>query len=424
MIRIYKKGEDLSPVFSRSQLDNVIVLKTVREILEDVREHGDAALKEYSLRFDRVDLNEVGIEVGEEEFEEAYRNVSEEMLTTLRSAIKNVLEYHKAHKTSDKIVSENGRTTGILVRPAERAGVYVPGGTAPYPSSVLMTVLPAKAAGVKEVVMCSPNVKSPLTLVAAKECGVDTVYRIGGAQAIGAMAYGTESVKKVDVIAGPGNVYVTLAKKEVFGKVKIDMIAGPSEILVIADESANARIVAADLLSQAEHDRLSASVLITDSERLAESVEAEIEKQLKELPREAIARESIETNGAVILVSYFKEAAEIANRIAPEHLELVLRNPSEILPLIRNAGAVFAGHWSPEPLGDYFAGPSHVLPTSGTARHFEVLNSDTFLRKMSYIEYTEDALRSVKDDVMRLADAEGFTAHRESVKKRFEGETK
>lgn len=415
----YYPKDDISEVCARPVLATKEREEAVAEIIAAIKEKGDEALFNYTEKFDKLCLTTETVEVSKAELREAYKAVSEKELAALKRAIFNVYEYHVAHKSVDKVYSKSGRKTGILIRPLAKAGIYVPGGTAAYPSSVLMTALPAKAAGVKEIVMCSPNPKNPLTLVAAHECGVNRIFKVGGAQAIASLAYGTGCIPKVDVIVGPGNIFVTLAKKAVSGDVKIDMLAGPSEILVIADGAARAKIVAADLLSQAEHDVMSSAILITNSVELAEKTKIEMLKQAKRLPRRAIIEKSLSDNGAVIIVDDLKKGCEIANSIAPEHLELSVEKPEELLPFITSAGAVFAGSNSPEPLGDYYAGPSHVLPTGGTARFSEVLNTDTFTRKMSYINYSRAALKDAAEDIYTLAMTEGFTAHAETVNKRF-----
>lgn len=398
-------------------------LATVREILADVRERGNAAVFGYEKKFDSTELTEETFRVSEEEFEEAYRAVSPELLSSLKKAIANVLAYHKREGRKDRIEKSGGRTTGYVVRPVGSAGIYVPGGTAPLSSSVLMGVLPAKAAGVERVVVATPAKGGkihPLTLVAAKECGADEVYKTGGAQAIAALAYGTQTLKKVDVIAGPGNIYVTLAKKEVYGQVGIDMLAGPSEILILADGSAQADRVAADMLSQAEHDVLARAIVITDDKKLAEEIVSRVEARLSDLPRREIAEKSLNAGGGIILVKDMKEGCALANEIAPEHLELYTENPEELLPLIRTAGAVFMGGFTPEPVGDYFAGPDHILPTGGSAKFFSVLNEDAFTRKMSVIRYDEAALNEDGADIVRLARSESLEAHARAVLSRTE----
>ena len=384
-------------------------LATVREILANVRERGNAAVFGYEKKFDSTDLTEETFRVSEEEFEEAYRAVSPELLSSLKKAIANVLSYHKREGRKDRIEKSGGRTTGYVVRPVGSAGIYVPGGTAPLSSSGLMGVLPAKGGKIH-----------PLTLVAAKECGADEVYKTGGAQAIAALAYGTQTLKKVDVIAGPGKIYVTLAKKEVYGQVGIDMLAGPSEILILADGSAQADRVAADMLSQAEHDVLARAIVITDDKKLAEEVVSRVEARLSELPRREIAEKSLNAGGGIILVKDMEEGCALANEIAPEHLELYTENPEELLPLIRTAGAVFMGGFTPEPVGDYFAGPDHILPTGGSAKFFSVLNEDAFTRKMSVIRYDEAALNEDGADIVRLARSESLEAHARAVLSRTE----
>ncbi len=393
-------------------------LAAVNAILADVRARGDAAVFEYEEKFDRTVLTAQNFRVSEEEFSAAYAAVEPAFLESLRRAIDNIYAYHVREGRKDTVHTAHGRTTGYVVRAVERAGIYVPGGTAPLSSSVLMGVLPAKAAGVERIVVVTPAKEgkvSPYTLVAAKECGVDEVYKCGGAQAVAALAYGTALVPKVDVIAGPGNIFVTLAKKQVYGQVGIDMLAGPSEILIVADASARPSYVAADVLSQAEHDVLARPLVVVTDEDLARAVAAEVEAQLKKLPREAIARRSVEEQGGIIVAGSADEACAIANQVAPEHLELYVSDPAALLPKIRNAGAVFMGGYTPEPVGDYFAGPDHILPTSGSARFFQVLNEDVFTRKMSVISYTKEALKEDGADIIRLAKSEGLDAHANAV---------
>jgi histidinol dehydrogenase len=420
MIKVYRyPGEDIKAIFTHNYLEKEDIALSVRSIIKDVRQRGDQAVFDYTLKFDRLQLNKDNIAVSKEEIEQARRAVPPNLMTAIKKAAKNISDYQLKQKSSDNIHTGNGIATGALIRPLKRAGIYVPGGTAAYPSSVLMTALVAKAAGVKEIIMCSPNLSNPLTLAAAAECGVERVYRVGGAQAVAAMAHGTESIPKVDVIAGPGNIYVTLAKKELFGTVKIDMTAGPSEIAIVADESARADIVAADMLGQAEHDELSAAYLVTDSPRLADEVQIELERQTGSLARAEIIKKSLQNNGAVILVKNMRLACEVADIIAPEHLEIICRNAEEYAEQINNAGAIFIGEYSPEALGDYFAGPSHVLPTSGSARFFQALNTDTFCRKMSYIKYDKEQFYNAAPYIYDLATAEGFGAHANSVKIRI-----
>ena len=398
-------------------------MKRVKEIVGNVAERGDEAVFEYEERFDKTVLSKETFRVSEEEYAAAYKEVSPELLESLRLAIRNIYAYHSRAGRKEHIVTEKGRTTGYVIRPVERAGIYVPGGTAPLVSTVLMGVLPAKAAGVEHIYMCTPAKEGkvdPAVLVAAKECGAEAVFKAGGAQAIAALAYGTESIPKVDVIAGPGNIYVTLAKKEVYGAVGIDMLAGPSEILIIADNKQDPVFVAADVLSQAEHDRLARALLLTDDAAFAQTVAAEVDRQLALLPRKDIAAYSVEHAGGIILVKDQEEACDLANRIAPEHLELAAENCEELLPKIKNAGAVFMGSYTPEPVGDYFAGPNHTLPTGGTARFFEVLNQDIFLRKMSVIRYSEQAVREDGPDIIRLAESEHLHAHSNAIRVRLQ----
>lgn len=419
MIKIYNYPNDsIEEVINKSSLDFSEVQNAVREIIQDVKKRGNEALFEYTNKFDKLDINENSIKVSEEEIQQAYKQITNKQLEAIRKAAKNVYEYHLRHKPVDNLKNIDGKVTGYLIRPMETAGIYAPGGTAPYPSSVLMCALPAKAAGVKRIIMCSPKIENPLTLVAAKECGVTDVYRVGGAQAIAAMSYGTTCIPKVDIIAGPGNIYVTMAKKEVFGDVKIDMIAGPSEILVIADKKARPDVMAADLLSQAEHDTLSRSILLTDDASLAFRVKEELIKQTAQLNRQDIIKKSLGDNGAIIITENLDQAIEISNAIAPEHLEVCIENYENYLDKITNAGAIFAGYNTPEPLGDYYAGPSHVLPTSGTAKHFEVLNTETFIKKMSFISYDKKSLTESAEDIILLAETEGFFAHANAIRKR------
>ena len=413
--------DDMTRVFSRTQLDNSEFIKTVDDIISDVRKRGDEALFEYALKFDKQTVNADNIVVSKEEIEDAYSKVSPALVESLRKSIANVMDYHKRQR--DKFANAffaggaNGKSTlGWIYRPLKRVGLYVPGGKASYPSTVIMTAVPAIAAGVEEVVVTTPNINNPAILVACRECGVKTIYKTGGAQAIAALAYGTQSVPRVDLIAGPGNVFVTLAKKQVFGHVAIDMIAGPSEILVIADDSANVSYLASDLLSQAEHDELAASFLVTTSQKLAEQVADELERQSALLERKGIIEKSLANNGTIIVAKNMDEAIEIADRIAPEHLEVCTKDAKDVALKLSNAGAVFVGNYSPEPLGDYFAGPSHVLPTSGSARYSSVLSVDTFMKKISYIEYSKEDLLEAADDIIAVAECEGFTAHANTIK--------
>ena len=423
-LKIYKNAGEAAGILARGGFEDEEVAKSVREIVRDVRERGDEALFSYCEKFDGSVLNKNTLYVSEKEIQEAYAALDEKLLSSMKKAAANVLAYHSRNLLKEDIRTENGRTTGYTVRAVERAGIYVPGGTAPLFSSVMMGVLPAKAAGVEHIFVATPakgGKVHPAVIAAAHLCGAEKIIKAGGAQAIAALAYGTESVPKVDVIAGPGNIYVTLAKKEVYGQVGLDMLAGPSEILIIADAKQNPAFVAADVLSQAEHDRRSRAILLTDSAEFAQRVQAEAERQLAQLPRQEIAAYSAENAGGIILVKDMDEAVRLANEIAPEHLELATENYEQLLPRIRNAGAVFLGAWTPEPVGDYFAGPDHTLPTGGSARFFEVLNQDVFLRKMSVIRFTEEALREDGADIVRLAENEQLDAHANAVRLRLKG---
>lgn len=424
-LKIYKNAEDAAAILARGGFEDEELANSVREIVRSVRDGGDKALFSFCEKFDGSVLNKDTLFVSEEEIKDAYAATDKDLLSSMKKAAENILAYHRRSPMKEDIRTENGRTTGYTVRAVERAGIYVPGGTAPLFSSVMMGVLPARAAGVKHIYVATPakgGKVHPAVIAAADMCGAEKIIKAGGAQAIAALAYGTESVPKVDVIAGPGNIYVTLAKKEVYGQVGIDMLAGPSEILIIADGRQNPAFVAADILSQAEHDRRSRAILLTDDEAFAGRVQAETEKQLEALARKEIASCSVENSGGIILVKDMDAACELANRIAPEHLELATEDPEELLPKIRNAGAVFMGKWTSEPVGDYFAGPDHTLPTGGTARFFEVLNQDIFLRKMSVIKYGERAIREDAADIIRLAEAEGLSAHANAVRVRAKEE--
>lgn len=397
----------------------------VGEILSNVRANKDAALFKYTKDFDKADINASNIVVTKEEIEEAYTKVNPKLVNVIRKALKNIKEYHEKQKQYSWFDSKpDGTILGQKVTALSRVGVYVPGGKAAYPSSVLMNVIPAKVAGVEQIIMCTPPDHEgkvyPTTLVAANEAGVDIIYKAGGAQAIAAMAYGTESIPKVDKICGPGNIYVALAKKAVFGYVSIDSVAGPSEILVIADETANPRYVAADLLSQAEHDEMASAILITTSNELAQKVSDEIDGFLKELSRSEIISKSLDNYGYILLVDNIDDAVDAANEIASEHLEIVTKDPFNTMTKIKNAGAIFLGEYSSEPLGDYFAGPNHVLPTNGTAKFFSALSVDDFIKKSSIISYSRDALEEIHNDIETFATAEHLTAHANSIKVRFE----
>nr|WP_303181758.1 histidinol dehydrogenase [Lachnoclostridium phocaeense] len=397
----------------------------VARILEDVRIKGDEALFAYTETFDHASINEQNIQVTEEEIREAYELAGEELVSIIRKALANIQSYHEKQRQYSWFDSKpDGTILGQKVTALQRVGVYVPGGKAAYPSSVLMNIVPAKVAGVEEIVMVTPPGRdgkvNPNTLVAAHEAGADVIYKVGGAQAVGALAYGTSCIPKVDKIVGPGNIYVALAKKAVYGHVSIDAIAGPSEILVIADESANPRYVAADLLSQAEHDELASAILVTTSEELAEAVSKEVDGFLQELSRSEIIRKSLDNYGYILVAESMEDAIDIANEIASEHLEIQTRNPYDVMTRIRNAGAIFIGEYASEPLGDYFAGPNHVLPTNGTARFFSPLSVDDFIKKSSIIGYSREALERIHTDIEAFAQAEQLTAHANSIKVRFE----
>lgn len=398
--------------------------KVVAEIIEQVREKGDEAIFEYTKKFDKADINKDNILVTENEIKEAYEAVDQTLLSVIRKSLVNIKKYHEKQLQNSWFTSEDGIILGQKLSPMNIAGVYVPGGKAVYPSSVLMNVLPAKVAGVPRIVMCTPcdaNGKVyPSTLVAAKEAGVDEIYKCGGAQAIAAMAFGTESVPKVDKIVGPGNIFVALAKKAVFGFVSIDSIAGPSEILVLADETANPRYVAADLLSQAEHDEMASAILITTSKELAENVSKEVDGFVAVLSRKEIIQKSLDQYGYILVADNMPDAIDAANTIASEHMEIVTKDPFTIMTKIKNAGAIFLGEYSSEPLGDYFAGPNHVLPTNGTAKFFSPLSVDDFIKKSSIISYSREALEAVYQDIATFADCEQLTAHANSIRVRFE----
>ena len=399
----------------------------VQEILSRVKEQKDEAVFSYTRQFDRADIGPENVRVTEEEIREAYRRVDPGLLEVIRKALGNIRDYHALQKQNSWFEStEKGTMLGQKVTPLKRVGVYVPGGKAVYPSSVLMNIVPAKVAGVDEIIMttpCSPEGRvNPAVLVAAREAGADAVYKVGGAQAIGAMAYGTESIPRVDKIVGPGNIYVALAKKAVYGHVSIDSVAGPSEILVLADETANPRYVAADLLSQAEHDELASAILITTSRELAEKVSAQVEEFVRVLERKEIIEKSLDQFGYILVAEDMEEAIETANQIASEHLEIVTKNPFEVMTKIRNAGAIFIGEYSCEPLGDYFAGPNHILPTNGTAKFFSPLSVDDFVKKSSIVYYSREALQEIHEDIQQFARSEQLTAHANSIAVRFEKE--
>lgn len=426
MIRLLEsRASDVQKIIKKEYADQPVYEERVQDILKNVRERGDEALLEYTARFDKAELTPQTLRVSPEEIRQAYKGVDDEFVNAVRKARDNIVSFHsKQLQNSWMETSCDGTILGQLLRPLERAGIYVPGGTANYPSSVLMNAVPAQVAGVNEIVMVAPphadGRLQASTLVAAAEAGVTEIYKLGGAQAVAALAYGTQTVKKVDLITGPGNIYVTLAKKMVYGTVNIDMLAGPSEILVIADENANPVYVAADLLSQAEHDVLASAILLTPSRKLAESVQQEITRQAGYLSRKEILAASLRDYSAIIVTGDMDEAVELANRYAPEHLELSVDSPFALLGKIKNAGAIFMGHFTPEPVGDYIAGPNHVLPTGGTARFYSPLNVDTFMKKSSIIAYSPGRLREYGADIIKLAETEGLDAHANAVRVRME----
>lgn len=419
------KKDLLSNLLKRSPNNFGDFAETVQGIVDDVRDNGDAALFSYTKKFDKADITAENVRVTKEEIEYAYTQVSDELLDVIRKAKKNIWEYHEKQKQYSWFDSKpNGTLLGQKVTALASVGVYVPGGKAVYPSSVLMNVMPAKVAGVEKIVMTTPcNAQGEVyatTLVAANEAGVDEIYKAGGAQAIAALAYGTESIPKVDKIVGPGNIFVALAKRAVYGHVSIDSIAGPSEVMVLADETANARYVAADLLSQAEHDEMASAILVTTSSELAEKVSVQVDKFIDELSRKEIMRKSIDNYGYILLADNMADAINAVNDIASEHLEIVTANPFDVMTRVKNAGAIFIGEYSSEPLGDYFAGPNHVLPTNGTAKFFSPLSVDDFIKKSSIIYYSREALEAVHTDIETFAKAEQLTAHANSIAVRFE----
>lgn len=420
------KKDLLEKLLKRSPTSYGSYEQSVREILDDVRDRRDQALFEYTEKFDGARISADNILVTEEEIREAYREVDPELVEIIRRSLHNIRTYHEKQRQYSWFDSRpDGTILGQKVTPLARVGVYVPGGKAAYPSSVLMNIAPAKVAGVDEIIMTTPPGKdgkvTATTLVAANEAGADRIYKAGGAQAIAALAFGTESIPKVDKIVGPGNIYVALAKKSVYGHVSIDSVAGPSEILVLADETANPRYVAADLLSQAEHDELASAILVTTSEALAKEVSDWTDRFIRELSRGEIIRKSLDNYGHILLADTLEDAIDAANEIASEHMEIVTADPFEVMTKIRNAGAIFIGEYSSEPLGDYFAGPNHVLPTNGTAKFFSPLSVDDFIKKSSIISYSRDALEKVHTDIEKLAEAEHLTAHANSIKVRFDG---
>lgn len=427
MIRIAKadgvsERELINQLKARSGEIDRKVTSAVTDILNNVKQNGDDAVREYTLKFDgHMPLK---FEISREEIDSSPDKCDRDFILALYKAADNIRDFHTRQKQQSWLEpKQNGVILGQRIRGLKRVGVYVPGGTAAYPSSVLMNVIPAKIAGVKEIVMVTPPQKdgtaNPDILAAAKIAGVDRVFLMGGAQAVAALAYGTQSVPKVDKIVGPGNIFVATAKKLLYGTVDIDMIAGPSEILIVADKSANPKFLAADLMSQAEHDKMASAILLTTSEETANETAKELSRQMQTLERRDIIKQSLNDFGAIIVCKDISEAVDFANELAPEHLELAVENPMEYIGRVDNAGSVFLGHYSPEPLGDYFAGPNHVLPTSGTARFFSPLSVDSFIKKSSFIYYTEPALSEAKDDIIKLAETEGLTAHANSIKVRF-----
>ncbi|MCD8026366.1 MAG: histidinol dehydrogenase [Clostridiales bacterium] len=418
-----KEYEFIEALKKRAQNSDKNVIPTVSDIIENVEKYGDKAVRDYTVKFDGKAPDKA--EISMDDIDKLIEKCDSDYLETLKKAADNIADFHKRQLQQSWLTTKNnGVMMGQRIRGLKRVGIYVPGGTAAYPSSVLMNAVPAKIAGVEEIIMCTPPQKdgtpNPNIIAAAKIAGADRVFLMGGAQAIAALAYGTETVPKVDKIVGPGNIFVATAKKLLYGVVDIDMIAGPSEILIIADESANPKFLAADLMSQAEHDKLASAILLTNSAEIAEKTVQEIERQVRSLSRNEIINSSLDDFGAVIVCSDMAQAVDFANELAPEHLEVCCKNPMEYVGKLDNAGSVFLGNYSPEPLGDYFAGPNHVLPTSGTARFFSPLSVDSFVKKSSFIYYTEDALRNDSEDIIRFANTEGLTAHANSVKVRFE----
>jgi len=415
---------ELKRIINRGETATEEVATAVREVVERVRKQGDPAVLEYTEKFDRARFTLKDIRVSQKEIKDAYTKVDKKKVDSLKLAAHNIRTFHEKQKLSSWVSQEaHGVILGQIARPIKSAGIYVPGGKACYPSSVLMNAIPAKVAGVEQLVMCSPapgGKLNPYILVAADIAGVSDIYKIGGAQAVAAMAFGTAMIPKVDKIVGPGNIYVATAKQYVFGQVDIDMIAGPSEILIIADHTADPAFIASDLLSQAEHDELASSILVTPSRELAAKMDAEVERQLANLARKNIARKALDRFGAIVVVGNLQEAAAVSNSIAPEHLELAVDKPFELLALIKNAGAIFLGHYTPESVGDYIAGPNHVLPTGGTARFFSPLSTDSFMKKSSLIFYTRESLEKVSEAVMQIADVEGLEAHGNTIRVRMQ----
>lgn len=418
-----KEYEFIELLKKRAQNSDKNVIPTVSEIIENVRENGDKAVRDYTVKFDGKAPEKS--EITADEIDELIAKCDKDYIETVKKAAENIADFHRRQLQQSWLTTkDNGVIMGQRVRGLKRVGIYVPGGTAAYPSSVLMNAIPAKIAGVEEIIMCTPPQKdgtpNPNIIAAAKTAGVDRIFLMGGAQAVAALAYGTETVPKVDKIVGPGNIFVATAKKLLYGTVDIDMIAGPSEILIVADNTANPKFLAADLMSQAEHDRLASAILLTDTQEIADKTKQELEIQIKALSRNEIIEASLKSFGSIIVCSDMNQAVEFANELAPEHLEVCCANPMEYIGKLDNAGSVFLGNYSPEPLGDYFAGPNHVLPTSGTARFFSPLSVDSFIKKSSFIYYTEQALKNDAEDVIRFADTEGLTAHANSIKVRFD----
>ncbi|MEG2202958.1 MAG: histidinol dehydrogenase [Christensenellaceae bacterium] len=410
-------------LLNRAQTDYAQQQKTVDEILYDIKTNGDKALFDYIKKFDGFAVTSQNLLVSKQEIQEAFLEVDKALIGIMKEAAQNIKEFHDRQKRENWFIEKDGKILGQLYIPVQSAGVYVPGGKAAYPSSVLMNIIPAKCAGVKNICVATPATNgqiNPVTIVAASIAGADRIYKMGGAQAIAAFAYGTQSVPKTNKVTGPGNIYVALAKKSVYGQVGIDMIAGPSEVLVIADEDANEQFIAADFLSQAEHDELAACVLVTNSEQMAGKVKAEILKQMQQLPKKEIVLKSLENYGTIILAKDLQDCVDISNRIAPEHLEICTKNPMELLPKVINAGSIFLGEYSPEPLGDYFAGTNHVLPTNSTSKFSSPLNVDDFQKKSSVIYYSKEEFEKVYKKVEMFAEAEGLDAHARSAKIRFE----
>ncbi|HIT88393.1 MAG TPA: histidinol dehydrogenase [Candidatus Coprocola pullicola] len=427
MITVLKSSDNtqqkLQEILQRNQTEKNDIQQIVNDIVYDVKKNGDEALFRYTKEFDKIELTHQTVQVTEEEIKYAYTQVEQNLIKVIQKAAKRIKQFHEKQKLNSWLEpSENGEMMGQLIRPLEKVGIYVPGGKASYPSSVLMNAIPASVAGVSEIIMVTPAKKdgrvTPTTLVAAKEAGVTKIYKVGGAQAIAALAYGSTCIPKVDKICGPGNIYVALAKKSVYGQVNIDSVAGPSEILVIADDTANPVYVAADMLSQAEHDEMASAMLVTDSQILAEAVQKELQRQTALLPRKEIIEKSLKNYGLIVIAKDMQQACALGNIIAPEHMEICTKEPFSLLPKIKNAGAIFLGEYTPEPLGDYMAGPNHVLPTGGTARFFSPLSIDDFIKKSSILSFSKEALLELAEDIVTFAQAEGLTAHANAVKVR------